>query len=117
MFKLKLKRNIRELVVNVVAKPGRVDDGESNANTILFKFYTQYMSSRAWTHYERRTHTDVDRLDTNAFFNMRGVCVVRNLVLQHFRLAQSIHKRRATSTRSTLRKTYTSVLAKGAVQS
>ena len=28
---------IRELVVNVVAKPGGVDDGESNANTILLE--------------------------------------------------------------------------------
>ena len=29
---------IRELVVNVVAEPGGVDDGESDANTILLEF-------------------------------------------------------------------------------
>lgn len=92
---------VRELIVYIVAKARGVNDRQSNANTILFKFYTQYMSSRAWTHYERRTHTDVDGLDPDTLLNMRSLRTIADFMLQNLRLAQGVHKGRAAGTRST----------------
>lgn len=46
--------------------------------------------------------TDIDRLDSNAFFEMSRLWVVRDFVCQNLGLAKGVHECGATSARSTL---------------
>lgn len=45
--------------------------------------------------------TDVYRLNTNAFFNVRSVWVVRYFVREHLRLAECVDEGGTTSARGT----------------
>lgn len=47
------------------------------------------------------TRTNVDGLDSNAFFEVGRLRAIRNLVGEHLRLAEGIHESGATSTRGT----------------
>lgn len=50
---------------------------------------------------EGRLLTDIDGLDPDALFDMSSVWVIANLVCDDFRLAERVHKGRASRSRGT----------------
>jgi hypothetical protein len=71
-----------ELVINVITKARRVNNGERNANAVFLKL-------------------NVDWLDPDTLFDVRGIWVVRDFVRQNLRLAQSVDEGGTASTRGT----------------
>lgn len=81
----KERRDIRELIIDVVAEAGRVDNSKRDANAVLLEFYR--LPSRDCVKDKQKIHTDVDGLDTDALFNVGRLGAVRDFVGQDLGLA------------------------------
>jgi hypothetical protein len=89
----------RKFIVYVVSKTRSVDNGKSDTNTVLLKLCNS--ECHLMVRYETATRrlTNVDRLDPDTFLNMSCLSIVGNLVPKDFRLAESVHKGGAPSSR------------------
>ena len=92
-------RNVRMLVVNVIAKSRGIDYSKGNTNAVLFEL-CKYMRFTKRRQQELMILTDVSRFDSDPLFNMCRLWAVTNLVRKDVRFAECVYKSRAAGARS-----------------
>lgn len=94
-----LRYNLRELIVNIVSKARGIDNGQGNADTVLFKLCGIRVLMGGRTAVAPQLLTNGNRLDTDTLLDMSSLWVVRRFVGKDLRFAKGVHESGSTRPR------------------